>query len=583
MPIAPVLQRFVDDELDRAPVLVERTLAGTLQLLRDTRDSPLAASERIHQFAIVEALQRQGATFQRVFLEALHAAVRSALAEQQHGPSAEAPGNAGGLELMDESRVEVDIEISRAMQLIDATAEWELRELQTFTSTLVGQAHVSAESNPFRPLVFASALWQAACVVSPVPVHRTTLLRVSAGVTAGLLKNAWAAASTRLEAQGVAPGVYRTVLLAPGSVMGRVPGPASTGKAGTMASLLASMPATSGPLQVSVSHAAVAMGTAAPRSTAKPSSPEFDEAMARLDELLRHLPQSGAAMRDSAGALTKRLDLHRAALVASAAAPVERQIIELLARLFDTVLADPQVPPAFVAVLARLQASALRVALHDAQMLDSTQHPVWRLLDRIAQAGTSYPQSGDPRAVSLLEFCHSIAEQLARHPAPDAGLYGRALTQLDAFLADQLQAQLRAAHATVRQLQLAERREVLEQHLVQRLTDQMAPVRATPVVRRFMTGPWAKVLAEAMLRQGEQGEETRGYIKLVDELLWSVQLPNHPESRQRLLSLLPDMLRRLRIGSGHLSRRAGHRADRRCRADDQGAHPIGAGADVQAD
>ena len=62
---------------------------------------------------------------------------------------------------MDESRVEVDIEISRAMQLIDSTAEWELRELQTFTSTLVGQNHVTAESNPFRPLVYATALWDA--------------------------------------------------------------------------------------------------------------------------------------------------------------------------------------------------------------------------------------------------------------------------------------------------------------------------------------------------------------------------------------------------------------------------------------
>ena len=69
---------------------------------------------------------------------------------------------------MDESRVEVDIEISRAMQIIDTTAEWELRELQTFTSTLIGQQHVSAESNPLRPLVYATALWKAAGAVVTV-------------------------------------------------------------------------------------------------------------------------------------------------------------------------------------------------------------------------------------------------------------------------------------------------------------------------------------------------------------------------------------------------------------------------------
>ncbi|MBC8057644.1 MAG: DUF1631 family protein, partial [Rhizobiales bacterium] len=218
MPIAPVLQRFVDDELALAPALVERVVAGAVQLLRDTKESHLGATERTHQFAIVEALQSQGAAYQRAFITALQAGVRAVLSEQSGGPPGDAPLAGGGLELMDESRVEIDIEISRAMQLIDTTAEWELRELQTFTSTLVGQTHVSAESNPFRPVVYATALWEAACAVSPVQTHRTTLLRVAAGVAAGLLKKAWAAACTRLESQGVEPGIYRTVLLAPGSV-----------------------------------------------------------------------------------------------------------------------------------------------------------------------------------------------------------------------------------------------------------------------------------------------------------------------------------------------------------------------------
>ena len=555
MPIASVLQRFVDDELARAPALIERTLAGTLQLLRDTRESPLTASERMHQFAIVEALQGHAAVYQRSFVEALRLGVQDVLAEQQDGPQATARGAGGGLELMDESRVEIDIEISRAMQLIDTTAEWELRELQTFTSTLAGQTHVSAESNPFRPLVCATALWQAACAVSRVPVERTTLLRISAGVTAGLLKSAWAAACTRLEAQGVEPGIYRTVLLPSGTTTGHGPAQADVGNANAIASLLASMPAASTGLQVSADSAAVALRVAArprpapnPAVPAMPARPEFEQALARLDEFLRHLPPPDGAPRDAADALVKRLTAHRYALLASAGAAVERQIIELLARLFDTISFDPQVPPAFVALLARLQASALRVALHDPEMLASTQHAVWRLLDRIGEAGGAYPQAGDERASALLKFCDALAERLARATAPDATLYRRALAHLDAFLADQVQVQLRAARPAVQALQLAERRAVLEQHLARRLVDQMVPVRTTPGVRRFMTGTWARVLAEAMLRHGEQDEATRGYVKLIDELLWSVQLPDHPQSRQRLATLLPGMLKRLRAG-----------------------------------
>ena len=586
MQIAPVLQRFVDDELALAPALIERVVAGTLQLLRDTKESPLAPPERTHHFALVEALQLHGATYRRTFLATLQAGVRATLAEQSGGLAADALPAGGGLELMDESRVEIDIEISRAMQLIDTTAEWELRELQTFTSTLIGQTHVSTESNPFRPLAYASALWEAACATSPVPAQRITVLRVSAGVAAGLLKKAWAAACTRLEAQGVEPGIYRTVLLAPGSVPGRGPAPADPARPGAMANLLASLSDGSADFDVSVANAAVTMGARpAPRGAAGPPSPEFEQTLARLDELLRHLPPAGTTAREQTEPLVKRLNLHRAALAASTSASLERQIIELLSRLFDSILADPQVPAAFVTVVARLQTSALRVALRDPEMLNSSQHAVWRLLDRIGEAGAGHPQTNDPRAATLLATCRTLAEQLARAPTPDATLYRRAQTQLDTVLDEQLRIQLRAAQPQVKSLQLAERREVLEQQLAHRLAEQMAPMRSSPGIRRFVTGAWARVLAESMLRDGEQGEATRGYIKLVDELLWSLQLPDHPQSRQRLLSVLPSMLQRLRAGMALVNLPAAEQAhvlDELMAIHTESLRPGGRGADADA-
>ena len=511
MPIAPVLQRFVDDELARAPALIERTVAGTLRLLRDTAHSPLTAGERGQQPAIAQALQVHGAAFQRAFVQAMHVGVQQALDDSQDALPGGAPGAGSGLELMDESRVEVDIEISRAMQLIDTTAEWELRELQTFTSTLVGQTHVSAQSNPFRPLVVATALWQAACVVSSVQAHRTTLLRVSAGVAAGLLKNAWAAACARLETQGVEPGIYRTVLLAPGAVSGRSEAPAAADPPSMLASLLSSMP--SGPTS--------------------PATGDSD------DTALATATSAVPAPTTSAPAATP---------AASAASPLEHQTIELLTRVFDTIAADPQVPAPFLALLARLQGPALRMALLDPEMRGSTDHPVWQLINRIGTAGTGHPLADDACTAALLAFCQSLIERLGHDAEPDASLYRSALTQLDSFMTDQWQAQLNAAQRAVQMLQLAERREVLETRLAQRIVDQMVPVRTTPTVRRFMTGAWAKVLADAMLRDGDDAPTTRGYIKLVDELLWSVQLPDHPQSRQRLITLLPSMLQRLRAG-----------------------------------
>jgi len=471
---APLL-KFVEDELAHSAPMAERCIAGTLTLLRTDRD---------RRPDLVDALVRRGPLFQQRFVDALAEAVRRELVSRSTEPAGDAPGSAG-LELMDEARVEADIEISRALQLIDSTAEWERRELQTFTSTLCGLDHVSEDSNPLRPIVYATALWEAAGAVSPAPAARAALLRTSAGVLAGLLKTAWAAASSRLEAQGVQPSIYRTVLLAPGAVSSRSGSAREAARAGALSALLPGMP------------------------TAEPAA---------------------------------------GTLAAAAPGGGDGRVTELLSRLFAVIQADTRLPGAVRAVLARLQVAALRVALQDGTMLDSLDHPVWKLMNRIAGAGLSYPAAGDRRLAGLIAFCEAIAEEISRAQVGDAAPFRRAMTRVDGFLAEQLQWQLREAATSVAGLQRAERRDTLELLLSQRLSDQMAGVRAPAAIRRFVTTAWAKVLAESMVRFGEQAEPTPSYLKAVDDLLWSLQPPDHPQSRQRLVSLLPDLLRRLRNG-----------------------------------
>jgi hypothetical protein len=546
MPIAPKFQQFVDDELARAPALIERCEAGMLTLLRESKDGGTPASERAHHFALVELLRRQSPTYRRSFVESLRKRVLDELDQQSGGASIEPGFGLAGLELMDESRVEVDIEISRAMQLIDTTAEWELRELQTFTSTLMGQTHVSAESNPFRPLVYASALWDAACAITPTQAQRATLLRASAGVAAGLLKNAWAAASTRLEAQGIEPGIYRTVVFASSSAAGGRAAPVPAQAPTAIAALLQSLP--------NVTSRGMAGGRHAPKVDLELDlgtgtlGAEFEQALKRLDEALRHLPANVSALNEDATTAGKRLNSHRAAVIASAGASTEGRIIELLTRLFDALLSDSQLPAAFHAPVARLQVPAMRLALRDRELLESTQHSLWQMLDRIGLHGAARPQPGDPRTLALLEHCAALADELARLAIPSSLACRRALERLDGFIAEQLREQQSASHSSIESLQFAERREKLEQTFAQRLVDQLAPLKIAAPIHRFMIGTWAKVLAESMLRFGDQAEATRGYVKLVDELLWSLQLPDHPQSRQRLLALLPSLLQRLRAG-----------------------------------
>jgi hypothetical protein len=487
MAIVPLLQGFVDDELALAPALVARVRMGTAQLLGPSTGAGMSLDERSHHADLAQALQRDAALYESTFTASLRRLVAAEMhaSERSHPDEGEAKRAAGGLELMDESRVEVDIEISRAMQLIDGTAEWELRELQTFTSTLAGQRHVTAESNPFRPLVYATALWDAACAISSSQVQRAIVLRNSAGVTAGLLKNAWAAASTRLESKGVEPGIYRTVVL-PGASVARGPADAS-----------------------------------------RPLLPPA---------LLSRLPRPADPRRGNGGAMATGSD------------SPESRIAGLVNGLFESILLDSQLPDAFHPMVELMQAPARRAAQLEPAVLESYAHPLWRLLDRIAEVSLGYPRPDDARLRAFHTFCHAVAQEIAASAAPDTNLFRWALNRIESFLWEQLQSQLRTARPSVDALDLAERREVLQQHLVQRLTDQMVSFRTSPTVRRFVTGTWARVIAAEMLAHGEQSEAALGALKTADDLLWSLRIPDHPQSRQRLVALLPDLLQRLHAG-----------------------------------
>jgi hypothetical protein len=561
MPVSPLMLRFVDDELSRSSALIERTVTTTLAHLQRAAKpgAPATASERHVQRESVDSLQQGQRRFAQTFIDGLSRAV---MAEIQGLDSAASVGGGpalDGLQLLDETRVEADIEISRASQLIDSVAEWELRELQTFTSALTGQTHVSAESNPLRPAAYAQALWEAVCAINSTPAQRSLLLRTAASSMAAELKMAWAGACTRLESQGVEPSIYRTMVLPSGLQTAATSRNNSSEQQG-FEQLLNRMPGSQGGGAPAGSDTgAVTLRTLGPSADSPSAAAKthdssrltaaFEQALQQIELLLQRRAEPGGAGAEPPPMLDAApLREHRAALLAHAQEVVDRQIVELLSRIFESVLSDTQLSAAVRAVMARLQVSALRVALVDRSMLAGHQHPVWALMNRIASASQVWPQPGDVRAHRLTTLCESLAHEIAGAANQTASLYAEGLQRLESHLAGELRQQQEQAQSTIEALKATERREVLERELSHQLAEQIRSVHTTPRIRNFLVQSWACVVTESMLRYGDADERTAGYLKAVDDLLWSLRLPDHPQSRQRLLALLPTLLQRLRSG-----------------------------------
>jgi hypothetical protein len=169
-------------------------------------------------------------------------------------------------------------------------------------------------------------------------------------------------------------------------------------------------------------------------------------------------------------------------------------------------------------------------------------------MNRMASVAETYVQTSDPRSVALREFCETLADDMARAAAHDGALYKQGLQRLEDFLAEQLSAQQLRAQPAFDALTRLEQREAMQRQVAQLLTEQMAQIRTSAAVRRFVTGDWAKVLAHAMQQFGEKAEPTLAYLKATEDLLWSLRLPDHPQSRKRLLMLLPALLQKLEEG-----------------------------------
>lgn len=549
MSLPPPMLRFIEEELSRTPALIQRVTASAIsQLQHATRpESTSSRDERLVRSEVLESLLSSSPEFAQLFADKLREIVTNELGGRLQSTASGGQSDTTGFDLVDESRVDADIEISRATQAIDQAAEWELRELQTFTSALAGQTHVIANSNPLRPSVYAQALWHATCAITPRLTHRRLLLRTVAGCLAGQLKMNWAAACTRLEGQGIEPSAYKTTAFA----LGTVPDAAKAKRAGAqrLDHLLSRMPG-------AASGGAALPSPAAGASTAVPNvsagaqgarfSAAFEQALQRIEVLLRsHAAASPGAL---GGAPNAPLPLHehRTSLADHAADGIDRQIVELLSRLFEAVLSDDQLSAATRAVLARLQVSALRVALGDATMLESDQHPVWQLMNRIAAAAGLWPRSDDPRTAQLLEFSESLATQIAATSQPSTELYSRGLEQLEEHLAHQQQAQRDESLALIESLVLADRRETLQDELSDQFAESFSSITTAPRVVQFMTREWPRVVAESLLRFGADNEHSAALLKVVDDLPASLRVD--PSQRQQLFSLLPPLLKRLREG-----------------------------------
>ncbi|KPF59498.1 hypothetical protein D621_03725 [beta proteobacterium AAP51] len=420
-PISPAMQQFVEDEQLRAPLLFDQLVDGILDHARKSLPT-MTPQQRSMLGDLMQSLLSQRSRLGDYFLRSLQEQVDAQLERPAPQGSPEGAAKRRTLALVDEEVVAMDVQLSHIIEAIKSTAEYELRELQTYISALVGDMDVSVDHNPFRPEAFARATWAASQALPLSRGHQLAFMRYAGTPLAQLLRTAYAASTSRLEAMGVEPAAHRTLILPSGSRRG--PRSNETTFSPDLHRMRDSMPA---PLETPLSYEGQQRPAAQPSPRAAATGAAGTGRPEHWTEVARHTTNRG-----------------------------DRQSIELVSRLFEAMQSDTRVPDDVRAIISRLHGPAMRLALRDAGMLDQDKHPLWRFINRLCFECEMAPDPGDPERYQLLKSAMGTVDQLAAEPEQNNGLYRWALDRFESFLHKRLTRRLAAAASQIGALQKLE-------------------------------------------------------------------------------------------------------------------------------
>lgn len=501
--------------LERAHSLVSRRVrSGAAGLGAEIAAAPVPhATLRVLRGEVAAALARQHAEFSAAFDDAL----MQAFAEFTQPPAAKAPGqwlDLGAFEIMDESRIQDEIEIAQVVRILGEDCTVELGRLVKFEAALDGHEQVRATSSPIGPPSLARALWTA-----------SEALGLAAPVRAELVRSMARWLAPRLDE------IYATLR-----------------RAGA---------ADAAPLDAGdrAAEAADDLADAAPATGFDVTRPG---ALFELLDLDEQRPVFEASMATPLGAVADTLPMpldgddarvpglihsHREELTALQDATSARLGVALIGHLFVQIVADPALSNEARAWLARLQPSVVRLATQDATLLQSHRHPAWTLVNRIVTHLRADKEAPPP------EFMRWLAEAVAQVGAdPSTATFQAAVDRLAQWQRQQAERRLPSVEGA---LDLLRRNASLEDLVTQaraRLQRKLDSAQPPSQTRRFILTLWSLVAAQEWATLAPEARRNSPAMDIAGDLIWSTDAERSRADAPTLAAMTPGLMASLTAG-----------------------------------
>ena len=275
--------------------------------------------------------------------------------------------------------------------------------------------------------------------------------------------------------------------------------------------------------------------------------------------------QHAAAPLPTGPLLLEELQAGKQALKKAASTPAERATIEIVAMMFQSILAEDSIPAAMRVWFARLQMPVLRVAVGEPDFFATLDHPARRLIDRMGACVMGLDSASRNIGDALEKEIKRVVQVVEAYPDTGRRVFQTVLVEFEKFLEHFFKNENEASKRGVSLAQQVEQRETLAIQYTIELRRMLNEVPVQEGVRQFLFQVWADVLATSAVRFGAQAAETKTMKRAAADLIWSASAKVTREERAEVIRRLPPLLKRLREGMSSANMNA-ERQDERINA-----------------
>lgn len=288
-----------------------------------------------------------------------------------------------------------------------------------------------------------------------------------------------------------------------------------------------------------------------PRAPGKGAAPASGgPSPAELRAAMRTAPE---AQHSGSGVVPSNLiRTHRETLRQMSTGAIDHMLIDVVGALFEEILSDPKVSPQMARQIARLQLPVLRVALSDATFFSSRRHPVRRFVDRIASLSCAFDDFENGPGLELIRRVRAFVQEIVESDFDQMGLYEAKLAALEGFVAKANEEDVERDHATASLLHGKESELRQQQRYTQALQAALASLQMPVFMREFVTQVWSQTILRVARRDGVQSESAKRMRIIGRELVMSLQPKGSPAHRKQFLLKLPQLMKDLNEGLGHI-------------------------------